>query len=110
MGFLPFRTTWRFYVYLKIKSGQWVVDQTKYWVARISRYRGPMERCILNLMDADNDPFTVIIVNFVYVPGLRHRILSFSPYMQTNKNTAEIIKEFIYLTFIDCNIVLSCKP
>jgi hypothetical protein len=29
--------------YLKIKTGQWVVDPTKYWVTRKSRYGGPRD-------------------------------------------------------------------
>jgi hypothetical protein len=45
---------------------------------------------LLNLTDTDGDPFTVRIYNVLYVS-----------HFAQNKNTADIVNNFIYLTFID---------
>ena len=55
---------------------------------------------LLKLTDTDGDPFTVRLKNVLYVPGLTQRLFSVSQFAQ-NDNTAEIVKNFIYLTFID---------
>jgi hypothetical protein len=47
-GFLYTLEPWIFSFYLKIKTGQWVVDPTKYWVTRKSRYDGPGNWSILS--------------------------------------------------------------
>jgi hypothetical protein len=55
---------------------------------------------ILRLADTDGDPFAVHINNIFNVPGLTQRLVSVSQFTQNN-NSSEIVRNFIYITFID---------
>jgi hypothetical protein len=58
---------------------------------------------LLNLTDADGDPFTVRLKNAIYVRGLIQILFSVSQFSQ-NSNTADMVKNFIYITFIDLTV------
>jgi hypothetical protein len=62
------------------------------------------EEVLLNLTDTDGGPFTVRLKNVLYVPGLTQRLFSVIQFAQNN-NTADIVNNLIYLTFIDRTIM-----
>jgi hypothetical protein len=56
---------------------------------------------LLNLIDTNGGTFTVRLKNLIYyVPGLTQKFFSVSQFAQNN-NTSEMVKNFIYTTFID---------
>jgi hypothetical protein len=54
-GFLYDLGPWRFYFYLESKSGQWIVDTTKYLVTRKSRYGGLRARKLFSTSPTKNN-------------------------------------------------------
>jgi hypothetical protein len=59
---------------------------------------------LMNLTDTDGDPFTVRFKNDLYVPGLIHIISSVSQFAKNN-NIADIVENFIYVTFTDRTVI-----
>lgn len=51
-------------------------------------------------MDTAGDPFTSILNNAQYVPGLTHVILLYVSIFSYNDNAAKIVNILIYLTFV----------
>jgi hypothetical protein len=60
-GFLYTLEPWRFYFYLKSKTGQWVVDPTKYWVTIKTRYGGLATNPDTNAVIVIQDPSSALI-------------------------------------------------